>query len=93
MVFSWWKRVPGTLHIKVRRESGCKLHLDSSENITQVHCCGVHNACTRLQVNHRRYKVAVRGTHLTGLLAYRPICPNRMYTVCLETVVPVAKEN
>ncbi|GFX56079.1 transposable element Tcb1 transposase [Trichonephila clavipes] len=31
------------------RESDCKLNLDSSENITQDHCCGVHNACSLLQ--------------------------------------------
>ncbi|GFW12812.1 uncharacterized protein TNCV_3885221 [Trichonephila clavipes] len=42
-------------HIKVRRESHCKLNLDSSENITQDHCCGVHNACSLLQVNRRRH--------------------------------------
>ncbi|GFT85677.1 uncharacterized protein TNCV_4253831 [Trichonephila clavipes] len=42
-------RVPGALHIKVRRESDCKQNLDSSENITQDHCCGVHNACSRFQ--------------------------------------------
>ncbi|GFX42009.1 uncharacterized protein TNCV_4516171 [Trichonephila clavipes] len=38
----------------VRRESDCKLNLDSSENITQDHCCGVHNACSVLQVNRRQ---------------------------------------
>ncbi|GBN19860.1 hypothetical protein AVEN_114566-1 [Araneus ventricosus] len=27
---------------------------DSSENITQDHCCGVHNACSLLQANRRR---------------------------------------
>ncbi|GFX11876.1 uncharacterized protein TNCV_2996601 [Trichonephila clavipes] len=48
-------RVPGALHIKVRRELDCKLNLDSSENITQEHCCGVHNACSLLQVNRRRH--------------------------------------
>ncbi|GFT89994.1 uncharacterized protein TNCV_4592901 [Trichonephila clavipes] len=45
---------PGPLHMKVRRESDCKLNLDSSENITQDPCCGVHNACSLLQVNRRR---------------------------------------
>ncbi|GFY34164.1 uncharacterized protein TNCV_2504671 [Trichonephila clavipes] len=44
----------GALHIKVRRESDCKLNLDSSENITQDQCWGVHNTCSLLQVNHRR---------------------------------------
>ncbi|GBM33018.1 hypothetical protein AVEN_263507-1 [Araneus ventricosus] len=39
---------------KVRRKSDCKLNLDSSENITQDHCCGVHNACSLLQANRRR---------------------------------------
>ncbi|GBM07494.1 hypothetical protein AVEN_100702-1 [Araneus ventricosus] len=79
--------------MKVRRESDCKLNLDSSENITQDHCCGVHNACSLLQANRRRQCVAVSGTHLTGLRAYRPMCPKRLYTVCLETVVPVAEES
>ncbi|GFX97213.1 uncharacterized protein TNCV_557031 [Trichonephila clavipes] len=47
--------VTGTCgHTKVRRESDCKLNLDSSENITRDHCCGVHNACSLLQVNRRR---------------------------------------
>ncbi|GFV64418.1 epimerase domain-containing protein [Trichonephila clavipes] len=32
---SW---ITGVLHIKVRRESDCKLNLDSSENIKQDHC-------------------------------------------------------
>ncbi|GFV92843.1 uncharacterized protein TNCV_1346931 [Trichonephila clavipes] len=41
-------------YTKVWRESDCKLNLDSSENITQDHCCGVHNACSLLQVNRRR---------------------------------------
>ncbi|GFW28136.1 uncharacterized protein TNCV_2818141 [Trichonephila clavipes] len=45
---------PGALHIKVRRESYRKLNLESSENITQDPCCGVHNACSLLQVNRRR---------------------------------------
>ncbi|GFW70770.1 uncharacterized protein TNCV_4148181 [Trichonephila clavipes] len=36
-------------HIKVRRESDCKLNLESSENITHDHCCGVQNACSQLQ--------------------------------------------
>ncbi|GFW92557.1 uncharacterized protein TNCV_518741 [Trichonephila clavipes] len=53
------------------------------ENITQDHCCGVHNACSLLQVNRRRQGVAVNGTHLTGLRAYRPMCPKRLYKVCL----------
>ncbi|GFV92946.1 uncharacterized protein TNCV_1693391 [Trichonephila clavipes] len=39
---------------KIRRESDCKLNLDSSESITQDHGCGVHNACSLLQVNRRR---------------------------------------
>ncbi|GFV08742.1 uncharacterized protein TNCV_2488141 [Trichonephila clavipes] len=38
----------------VRRESDCKLNLDSSENITQEHCCVVNNACSLLLVNRRR---------------------------------------
>ncbi|GFU70704.1 uncharacterized protein TNCV_4951981 [Trichonephila clavipes] len=46
-----------------------------------------------LQVIRRRQGVAVRGTHLTGLRAYRPMCPKRLYTVCLETIVPVAEES
>ncbi|PRD30456.1 UNVERIFIED_CONTAM: Frem1 [Trichonephila clavipes] len=36
--------------MNVRRESDCKLNLDMSENITQAHCCVVHNACSLLQV-------------------------------------------
>ncbi|GFU65062.1 transposon Tf2-11 polyprotein [Trichonephila clavipes] len=32
------------------RESDCKLNLDSSENITLDHCCGVHNACSLLRL-------------------------------------------
>ncbi|GFX41984.1 uncharacterized protein TNCV_4515921 [Trichonephila clavipes] len=47
-------QVPGALHIKVRLESDCKLNLDLSETITQDHYCGVHNACSLLQVNRRR---------------------------------------
>ncbi|GFX89843.1 hypothetical protein TNCV_1534901 [Trichonephila clavipes] len=35
------------------------LNLDSLENITQVHCCGVHIAFSLLQVNRRRHCVAV----------------------------------
>ncbi|GFU64394.1 endothelin-converting enzyme homolog [Trichonephila clavipes] len=41
-----------------RREPTCKLNLDSSENITQDHCCGVHNVCSLLHVNRRRQTVA-----------------------------------
>ncbi|GFU81613.1 uncharacterized protein TNCV_4927441 [Trichonephila clavipes] len=84
--------VPGALHIKVRRESDYKLNLHSLEKITQDHCCGLHNACSLLQVNRRRKSVAVSGTYLTGQRAYRPICPERLYMVCLETVVPVAEK-
>ncbi|GBO09075.1 hypothetical protein AVEN_62581-1 [Araneus ventricosus] len=40
--------------MKVQRESDCKVNLDSSENITQDHCCGVHNAYSLLQANRRR---------------------------------------
>ncbi|GFX68036.1 hypothetical protein TNCV_921371 [Trichonephila clavipes] len=29
---------------------------------------------------------------MTGLGAYKPMCPKRLYTVCLETVVPGADE-
>ncbi|GFU11836.1 hypothetical protein TNCV_4192531 [Trichonephila clavipes] len=29
-------------------------------------------------------------SHLTGLRAYRRMCPKRLYTVCLENVVPVS---
>ncbi|GFW90970.1 uncharacterized protein TNCV_1758441 [Trichonephila clavipes] len=52
--------VPGALHIKVWRESDCKLNLDSSENITQYHCCSVHNARSLLQLffNRRRHDEA-----------------------------------
>ncbi|GFX14025.1 hypothetical protein TNCV_612301 [Trichonephila clavipes] len=50
----------------------------------------VYNVC---MVNRRRKLVAVSGTHLTGLRAYRPMCSQRLYTVCLETVVPVAEES
>ncbi|GFY16643.1 uncharacterized protein TNCV_2787691 [Trichonephila clavipes] len=50
-------------------------------------------SCTTVTVNRRRQCVVVSGTHLTGLRAYRPMCPKRLYTVCLETVVPVAEEN
>ncbi|GFY36029.1 uncharacterized protein TNCV_4844011 [Trichonephila clavipes] len=46
-----------------------------------------------LVVNRRRQCLAVSGTHLTGLRAYRPMCPKRLYSVCLETVVPVAEES
>ncbi|GFX53127.1 uncharacterized protein TNCV_361221 [Trichonephila clavipes] len=45
----------GALHIKVLRESECKLNLDTSENIPQDHCCGVHYACSLLQINHMRH--------------------------------------
>ncbi|GFT24696.1 hypothetical protein TNCV_2856271 [Trichonephila clavipes] len=41
---------------RIRLKSGksdSKLNLDSSKNITQDHCCGVHNACSLLQVNRR----------------------------------------
>ncbi|GFS72354.1 hypothetical protein TNCV_1827531 [Trichonephila clavipes] len=44
-------------------------------------------------VNRRLQLVAISGTHLTGLRAYRPMCPKRLYTICLETVVPVAEES
>ncbi|GFX94920.1 transposable element Tcb2 transposase [Trichonephila clavipes] len=40
-----------------RRESDCKLNLDSSENITQDPFCGVHNACSLLQVNRRGHSL------------------------------------
>ncbi|GFW10654.1 uncharacterized protein TNCV_4917731 [Trichonephila clavipes] len=86
-------QVPGALHIKFRRESDCKLNLDSSENMTQDHCCGINNACSLLQVNRMRQRVSVSGTDLTGLRAYRPMGPKRQYTVCLETVIPVAEES
>ncbi|PRD25990.1 UNVERIFIED_CONTAM: hypothetical protein NCL1_39324 [Trichonephila clavipes] len=87
--------VTGTwaLHIKVRRESDCKLNLDSSENITQDHFCRVHNTFSLLQVNRRRQWVAVCGTHLTVLRICRPMRPKRLYAVCCETVVPVAEES
>ncbi|GFU12339.1 hypothetical protein TNCV_2748411 [Trichonephila clavipes] len=41
-------------HIKVRRESDCKLNMDSSENITQDHCCSVtmHALYSRLIAGH-----------------------------------------
>ncbi|GFV09713.1 hypothetical protein TNCV_2597681 [Trichonephila clavipes] len=35
----------------------------------------------------------VSGTFLTGLLAYRPICTKRLYTVCRETVVPMVADS
>ena len=75
------------------RQSDCKLNLDSSENITQDHCCSVHNACSLLQVNRNRQWVAVSGTHRTGLRACRPMCPKRLYMVCLEPVVPIAEDS
>ncbi|GFU86091.1 uncharacterized protein TNCV_3937601 [Trichonephila clavipes] len=71
----------------------CKLNLDLSENITQDHCCGAHNACSLLQVNHRLQSVTVSRTHLTDLRAYGPMCHKSLYTVCLETVVPVNEES
>ncbi|GFY36783.1 hypothetical protein TNCV_2567451 [Trichonephila clavipes] len=40
--------------LKVQRESYYKLIMDSSENITEDHCCGDYNACALLQVNRRR---------------------------------------
>ncbi|GBN56436.1 hypothetical protein AVEN_62786-1 [Araneus ventricosus] len=73
--------------MKVRRESDCKLNLDSSENITQDHCCGVHNACSLLQANRRRHNCqipvhirrcnsgetcAVTSTHITIILESLP---------------------
>ncbi|GFW57426.1 uncharacterized protein TNCV_543391 [Trichonephila clavipes] len=63
--------VPGALHIKVRRESDCKLNLDSSENIIQHHCCGVHNLYSRLIAGEVQ-------AHLTGLRANRSMCPQRL---------------
>ncbi|GFW44507.1 hypothetical protein TNCV_4389661 [Trichonephila clavipes] len=52
-----------------------------------------HNAWSLLQSDRRRTRVALSGTHLTGLRAYRPICTKRLYTVCLKTVAPVAEES
>ncbi len=91
MILSWW--VPGVLHMKVRRESDCKLNLDSSENITQAHCDDVHIACSLLQANRCRQWVTMSRTHLIGLRACRPIFPKRLYTVCLKTVVPTAADS
>ncbi|GFW66095.1 uncharacterized protein TNCV_589211 [Trichonephila clavipes] len=43
-----------TLSILKSGENQTANYLDSSENITQDHSCGVHNACSLLQVNRRR---------------------------------------
>ncbi|GFU13309.1 uncharacterized protein TNCV_3843141 [Trichonephila clavipes] len=59
---------PGALHIKVRRESDCKLNRDSSGNITQDHCYGVHNACSLLQRCNSEATCAVTSTHITIIL-------------------------
>ncbi|GFT64407.1 hypothetical protein TNCV_4831421 [Trichonephila clavipes] len=45
--------------MNARREPDCKLNLDSPENFTQAHCCGVHNKCSLLQANS---KFDFRGT-------------------------------
>ncbi|PRD34902.1 UNVERIFIED_CONTAM: hypothetical protein NCL1_13176 [Trichonephila clavipes] len=45
--------------MKVRQESNYKLNLDSLENITKAHCCGVHNACSLLQTNCRRHNCQI----------------------------------
>ncbi|GFV74434.1 uncharacterized protein TNCV_5128761 [Trichonephila clavipes] len=42
---------------------------------------------------HAFYSRLIAGDSETGLRANRPICPERLYTVCLETVVPVAEES
>ncbi|GFY00207.1 tigger transposable element-derived protein 1 [Trichonephila clavipes] len=41
----------------------CKLNLESSENITQDHYCGVQNACSQFQVNCRFYLAQWRKKH------------------------------
>ncbi|GBO09148.1 hypothetical protein AVEN_241107-1 [Araneus ventricosus] len=83
MVFSW-------LIYQDRRESDCKLSLDSMENI-HLPLLPCPQCMLSTQANRRRRWVAVSGTHPAGLRAYRPMCP--IYTVCLETVVPVAEES
>ncbi|GFW76279.1 uncharacterized protein TNCV_1580581 [Trichonephila clavipes] len=58
--------VTGTL-----QESDRKLNLDSSESITEDHCCGVHNACSLLQVNRRRQKYHDGGKRILVRLVWR----------------------
>ncbi|GBN12374.1 Angiotensin-converting enzyme [Araneus ventricosus] len=56
------KVVKGALHESPAR-IGLQTKPDSSKNITQDHCCGVHNACSQLQANRRRQ------------LQYQGVCP------------------
>ncbi|GBN44881.1 hypothetical protein AVEN_195196-1 [Araneus ventricosus] len=77
----------------------CKIQRESSyqtnprlvgENITQDHCCGVHNACSLL------YLIAGDSgcgevEHLTSLRAYEPVLLSVCARSLLETVVPVSE--
>ncbi|GFX74924.1 uncharacterized protein TNCV_1844961 [Trichonephila clavipes] len=60
------------MQISRRPESLSIVNLDSSVNSTEAHCCCVQETCSLAQ--HKRFLRCrpLRGTHATGLLAYRP---------------------
>src|SRR5215510_3957118 len=65
-----WYRVPGSLQIKVRRESVSRLNRDSSVKRTVLHCSRFHSSCCLNHAKRALLCAAVSGTHTAGLLSY-----------------------
>ena len=87
-----WYRVPDSLHINIRPESGCRLNLDSSVKRTLTHWSCVQFWCCLHHSAHALLWEGVSGMQIAGFLAYSPLSWSLLETVLLEIDVPVAAE-
>ena len=84
-----WYRVPGSLHINNRLESGCRLNLDSSVKRTLAHWSCVQFGCCLQNFASAFLWERVSGMQIAGFMTYSSLSWSLLETTLLEIYLPV----